>query len=239
MDSEIPECLLDELAVEEIVKSLCFKKNAYGCYEGKIHILNITACYEGIGSAWRLIISFATDRSQGMRDVLVAPHDLLIPGEIAPIELFLIFYKHWKYARGGDLNDTLLPLELYYGKIYFENKKILQKIIPSAPTLHADRAFFRFCINHLDKNVDRSTADYDIEFSKFENQLQLKAKDLTLYCPAHGDWLGTMVVSASDFFDFLPKRFLSDTVRIEEKPGYILINSYRIKARHFESIPQN
>ena len=239
MDSEIPKYLLDELSVEEIVKSLNFKKNAYGCYEGKIDILNISACYGGIGSAWQLIISFSNHHSQAMRGILLTPHDFLIPGEIAPIELFLMFYKHWKDARGGDLNNTLLPIEIYYGNIYFENKKNLQKIVPSAPTLHADRTFFRFCINQLDKNIDRSTADYDIEFSKFENQLQLKAKDLTLYCPAHGDWLGTMVVSANDFFDFVPKRFLSDTVRIEEESGYILINSYRIKARHIESIPQN
>lgn len=228
MDSEIPKYLLDELPVEEIVKSLNFKKNAYGCYEGKVDILNISACPGGLGTAWKLIIDFSARDSLGM-------HDFYIPGEIAPIELFLMFYKHWKNARGGDLNDTLLPMELYYGKVYFENKKDLQKIVPSTPALQADRKFFRFCINYLDKNIDRSTADYNIEFSKFENQLQIKAKDLILYCPAHGCWLDTMVVSAKDFFDFVPKRFLSDTVLIQEKPGYLQINSHMITARHIES----
>lgn len=238
MDSEIPIYLLDELPVEEIVKSLNFKKNVYGCYEGNISILNISACYEGIGSAWRLIIAFSIHRSQGIDNIPV-PHDFLIPGEIAPIELFLILYTHWKNALGGDLDDTLLPMELYYGKIYHQNKKDLQKIVPSAPTLYADRIFFRFCINHLGKNLDRDTADYNIAFSKFENQLQIKSKDLVLYCPAHGDWLDTMVVTASDFFDCVPKRFLSDTVLIQEKPGYLQVNSHMIPARHIESKPQN
>ena len=230
MDSEIPEYLLDELPIEEIAESLQFKKNAYGCFEGMIDILNISIC-DGFPQC-TLIINYSIHRAIGM-------HDFFIPSEIAPIELFLIFYKHWKDARGGDLNDTLLPMELFYGKIHFENKKNLQKIIPTEPTLWADRAFFRFCINHIDKNIDRSLDDYNIEFSKFENQLQIKAKNLILYCPAHGSWLDTMVVSARDFFDFVPKRFLSDTVLIQEKPGYIQINSHMITARHIESIPQN
>ena len=236
MDCEIPKHLLDELPVEEIVKSLNFKKNMYGCYEGKMDILNISMCYGGVVT-WQLIISFSISHSLTKRNSMLVPDDFVIPGKIAPIELFLMFYNLWKDACGDD-NDKLLPMELYYGKIYYENKKSLKKMVPSAPTLLVDREFLRFCINQLDKNIDRTTIDYDIEFSKCFDQLQIKAKDLIFYCPADGDWIGSMITYSSDFFDSVPKRFLAETVHIQAHPDYILINSHQIKARYIESESQ-
>jgi len=236
MDCEIPKHLLDELPVEEIVNSLNFKQNMYGCYEGKVDILNISMCYGGIVT-WQLIISFSISHSPIKRNSMLVPDDFVIPSKIAPIELFLMFYNCWKEACGGD-NDKLLPMELYYGKIYYENKQNLLKMLPSSPTLRVDRAFFRFCINQLDKKLDRSAVDYDIEFSKYEDQLQIKAKDLIFYCHADGDWLGSMITSSSIFFDSVPKRFLIETVHIQAHPDYILINSHRIKARYIESESQ-
>lgn len=226
MDSEIPEYLLDELPIEEIAKSLKFKKNAYGCYEGTVDILNISIC-DGFPQC-TLVIDFSIQSAIGI-------HDFYIPNNISPIELFLIFYKHWKDARGGDFNDTLLPAELFYGKIHFENKINLEKMAPTAPILWADRAFFRFCINHIDKNIDRNDEDYDIEFSQFENQLRIKAKSTILYCPADGHWLDTMIVSARDFFDFMPKRFMGERLYIRAEPEHIVIGSHQMSAKYIES----
>jgi|GEM_PF-5330682 len=228
MDDEIPDYLLNDLPVEDILNSLKFIKNKYGCYEGNINILKIKACLDFRG--WTFIINFSTIDSIGMVD-------FFIPKEFPPVELFAIFYKHWKNARNGKTDDILLPIELLYGKNYLKYQENLEKLRPPIPRLEADRQFFRFCINQLKKQTEYIADDFDIEFSKRENQLRLKAKDIEFYCPVTGNWLDNMLVSSRDFFSWVPKRFVHETVSIMAYPEYIAINSHMISARYIE--PEN
>lgn len=226
MSIEIPEKLFEPLPNEEILKSLNFKKNQIGCYEKQIDILKVSAC-EWFGG-WAYTAYFNTGRTAAMQEFNVISED------IATIDILTTLYKIWFDAFGKKVAEDRTPTELYYGKIHFEYKKNIQKLLPPKPTIWADREFFRFCISYIDKHIDWSENDYEIRFSKFEDQLCLTAKDIVLYCPARGQWLDTMSVSARHMYRSVPKRFLGDIVIISADPESITIDSHLIEARYID-----
>jgi hypothetical protein len=68
----------------------------------------------------------------------------------------------------------------------------------------------------LDKLFDWSEEDFRVELSYANRQLKLRVKDIEVHCPARGNFNGTLTLpSGRQFFRYLPKRFIDDTVLIQ------------------------
>jgi hypothetical protein len=157
---------------------------------------------------WLLI--FSTEwRSER---VLPVPYESLIPLNERPIVVLSIVHEAWH--SWFDWMDT--PDDLRLGKEFGERnwKEQLQEYL-CRPTIWADREFFRFCVSYLDKFTDWPEEDTRVELSYADGQLKLKIKNKEVYCPARGKFAGRLTLSARQFFRYLSKRFIGDTVLIQ------------------------
>jgi hypothetical protein len=98
----------------------------------------------------------------------------------------------------------------------------------------ADRQFLRFCLTYLEKADDWSISDYTIVLTASAEQLIIKSRSRTVYCPARGAWPGSSEVSARDIYRRLPKRFSGDVVTLVHRGGTLLVDSHVLPSRWIE-----
>ena len=145
-------------------------------------------------------------------DVIPIPYELHIPPKERPIVILSIIHEAWQ--SWFSWMDT--PADLQMGKEFGErNWKEQLKEYSNRPTLWADREFFRFCVSYLDKFLDWPEENIKVELSYADGQLKLRVKDIEVHCPARGKFNGTLTVSARQFFRYLSKRLIGDTVLIQ------------------------
>ena len=173
--------------------------------------------------AWYLVLGAYTNKYTHC-----SATEMRLPGKIAPIEIMSIIYKRWKDANQGvDADDDLLIL----GQKWIDYKKVLQLLIPKAPTLWADRQFFRFCLTFIEQRHDWVETDYEVEFSYTTGQLKISAKDIILFCPARGTWVGKSTVSAKLLFHRIPKRFIGNLVSLRAESNKLWIDSRKVDSK--------
>lgn len=205
--AEIPPVLFNKLPIEESLKLLGFHYNSKSgllqCNWGPIEVDAGPWIWD-----WKLIITINIHS----RDIIYVPQELSVGLIMRPIDILVIIYS----ACDSLFQKEEPPQELKWGKIELKRyREERRQEYESRPKVWAEKDFFRFCINYLEKRNDWSSEDYDVTFSHADGQLKLKAKDDIVFCPAIGTFNGTLTISARQLFRRLPKRFLKSTVFIQ------------------------
>ena len=144
----------------------------------------------------------------------IPPNETLLEPSCAPVEIMAAMYTLWSevYGKRKPQHEALR-----LGKLWLNFKKEVQALIPQLPTLRVDRVFFRQCLKYVERRHDWRVADHGIHFSHVMGQLRLRVGETEVYCPASGQWLGSMLVSAEAFYKGLPPRFMGDSVVLEAR----------------------
>lgn len=193
-------------------------------YTRKWNDLEFIAC-EAIGCWFLIRGSFFTKREAW------PPHEIRLFSPISPIELMATIYRLWADVyTNKESHDPLL----IWAKEWIDYRHELKALIPPPPTIWAEREFLRHCLNHIEREHDWIDTDYDIRLSQFRGQLRINAKEIELYCPARGYWVGETLVSAKDLFRRLPKRFISHVVMLQLGVDKLILESRAIPARWSE-----
>jgi len=226
-NEEIPTELTKNMPVEEALKLTGFTgRSDYGNLKrtwGPIEVIAGPWIWE-----WKLLITI----KRNSKRTIHVPQELSIGRAMRPIDILVIIYC----ACDSLFLKEEPPKELMWGKLEWNHyNEELRQELERRPKLWAEKQFFRFCISYLEKRYDWANEDYDIEFSHKDGQLQIKAKNDIIFCPAIGTFNGTLTMSARQLFRRLPKRFVSPTVFIEviEKDKAI-ISSHMIPAKWTE-----
>lgn len=205
---KVPTEFAEILPIEETLRILGFnEKSQFGNPKRSWGPLEVIAG-PWVG-CWELMFSTKW-RSE---DVIPIPYEVPTPPKVTPIVILSIVHHAWN--SWFSWLDT--PADLQLGKEFGERnwEEQLQELL-NRPTLWADRDFFRFCVSYLDKLFDWSAEDFRVTLSYTDGQLKLRIKDIEVHCPARGNFNGTLTLpSARQFFRYLPKRFIDDTVLIE------------------------
>lgn len=159
------------------------------------------------------------------------PYEVRIFSPIAPIDLMATIYRLWSEVYP---NQEPPDTDLYLGMKWTEYRREVKKLIPPPPTLWADREFLRFCLTYIERSHDWVDADYEIRFSQAPGQLLIIAKDSEVYCPARGNWVGEIVISAKALFRHLPKRFIGHVVTLQSEGDKLRIDTRVFPARWTE-----
>ena len=204
---KVPTELAEIYPIEDTLRILGFdEENQFGNPKRSWGPLEVVAA-PWVG-CWLLMFSA---KWRG-KDVIPIPYELRIPPKETPIVILSIIHEVWQSWFSSI--DT--PADLRLGKEFGERnwEEQLQEYL-NRPTLWADREFFRFCVSYLDKFLDWPEEDIRVELSYTDGQLKLRVKDKEVHCPARGNFNGTLTLSARQFFRYLSKRFIGDTVLIQ------------------------
>lgn len=156
------------------------------------------------------------------------PHELRIFSPIAPIELMATIYRLWaEVFEKRESEDFCLT----WGRSWLDYQGELKRLIPPSPTLWAEREFLRHSLNYIDKQYDWAEEDYPVRFSSLPRQLRIVAKDTELFCPARGDWIGEVSISAKELFRNLSKRFIGPTVMLQIEADKLRIDNRVLRAK--------
>jgi hypothetical protein len=200
------------LPVEDILQSLGFERNDLGGYEKNWGPLTLSSI-EWLGG-WHFIGYWIGRRTAGCPEFRA-------PSKVVPASLLAALYANYREAfQGQDL-----PTPLIRGKQEWENEIRLHAAKPPAPTVWADREFFRFCLSYIEKGDDWSSYDYPIKFAVFDHQLKFESKSRIVFCPARGQWSGPLQVQAKDLYRRLPKRFMGEVVALRQHGEKLLVGS--------------
>jgi hypothetical protein len=205
------------IPVEQLLSLLGFEENKLGNYERTWGPLNVSAAL-WLGG-WQVSSYWVGGRKAGYLE-------FRIPLKISPAGFLAVLYENTHDAFAS----MQLPPELGIGKEESKYRATLRELMPSPPTIWADRHFFRFCLSRIEKNSDWSVADFQVNFAVVSGQLRFVAADLTVYCPARGAWLGTSEVSGRELFRKVPKRFADSVVRLEQHGKALVIGGRHIGA---------
>jgi len=206
--NDIPKELMEQVPVEEALKLLGFFEESESGnpkrFWGPIEVIAGPWIPD-----WILMITIpSTPRS------IYLPQERKIGYIMRPIDILVIIW-HTCEPFFEEIGKEL-PQDLMWGRLYYERYTKKQKEeLDRRPHLWAEKDFFRFCINYLEKRNDWSKEDYKVEFSYSDRQLKLKAKEDIVFCPAVGSFAGTLTFSARQLFRWIPKRFLKSTVFID------------------------
>jgi len=216
---DFPFSFTNPLPLEAVLPMLKFMPTDKG-YVRKWNDLEFVAC-ESIGCWFLIRDGYCTKREAW------PPHEIRIFSPISPMELMATIYKLWAAVYRN--KETLDPL-LIWAKEWVDYQHEIKALIPPPPTIWAEREFLRHCFNHIERMHDWIDTDYDICFSQTRGQLRINAKNMELYCPAHGNLLGETVVSAKDLFHRLPKRFSGQVVMLQINGDKLIIDRHVIPA---------
>jgi len=220
---DFPPFMRDKQPLESVLESLGFISTDKG-YVRKWDDLEFVAC-EALDCWFLMRDGFVTKRTA------IPPHDVRIFSPIAPIELLAIVYRLWAevYSPKESLDAFLI-----WGKEWIDYKKEIKALIPQPPTIWAEREFLRHCLNYIQNEHDWVDTDYDIRLSQTRGQLRINAKEIELYCPARGNWVGETVVSAKALYRRLPKRFMGHAVMLQIGVDKLYLENQAIPARWTE-----
>jgi len=220
---DFPPPMIDKMPLERALELLDFIPTATG-YTRKWDDLEFSAGESF--DCWFLIRGgFCTKRTA------FPPHEERIYSPIAPIDLMATIYRRWSEVY---FSKESLDTFLIWGKEWIDYQREIRKLIPPPPSLWAEREFFRHCLNYIEQQYDWIDEEYDIVFSQAPGQLRINAKEIELYCPARGNWIGEMTISAKSLFRWLPKRFIGQVVSLQAKSDKLIIDSRQFPARWSE-----
>lgn len=215
-----PPHLMDKQPLDNVLRTLEFAPNALGCAR-KWDDLEFFAC-EAIGCWFLIRGGFRTQRA------LWPPHEVRVPSQVAPIEVMATIFRLWaEVYQGREPSDAFLRL----GKEWIDYQREVEALVPPRPTLWVEREFLRHCLTYIERLHDWVDGDYEIRLAQVPGQLRIQAKDVEVYCPARGNWLGEVVVSAKDFFRRLPKRFTGSAVLLQIEGDKLIVESRAIPAK--------
>ncbi len=150
---------------------------------------------------------------------------------ISQIEFMGMLYKLWAEVF---TNQNPTNLNLIEGKKWIDYQRNIKRLIPPLPTVWAEREFLRYCLTYIERLNDWAENDYDVQFSQANGQLRISAKNTVVFCPARGNLIGEVNVSARTFYRHLPKRFISDVVTLQFMGNKLVIYSREFPARWTE-----
>lgn len=228
---DFPPFMRDKQPIESVINSLEFKPTPYG-FTREWHGVefDIGESY----NCWFLIRAGVCSKRQAS-----PPHDIYISSPIAPIELMANIYQLWAevYNRNNPFEQVKGKIDsfLIWGKEWTDYQKEIKALIPPIPTIWAEREFLRNALNYIERQHDWVDVDYDIQFSHMPGQLRISAENTEIYCPARGNLIGEVLVSAKALFRHLPKRFIGDVVSLQFKGHKLFIYSREFPARWTDS----
>lgn len=217
---DFPPDLMREQSLEAVLKMLEFAPANLGVTR-KYGNLEFGVC-ESIGCSFLSCNGLVTSRTWTL------PQEVRIFSPITPIELMATIYRLWaEVYPDQEVSDA----DLHFGKEWIAYQREVKRPIPPPPTMWADREYLRFCLTYIVRQHDWIDEDYEIRFSRVPGQLRMVAKDLEVFCPARGDWLGEVIVSAKALFRGIPMRFMGSFVALEAYGDKLGIAGHRIDSR--------
>ena len=227
---DFPPFMRDEQPIESVLNSLEFIPTALG-YTRKWHEVEFDIC-ESLNCWFMVRAGVVTKRCW------TTPHEIRIFPPIAPVELMGTIYRLWAevYESKAPLDNVEGPIDsfLIWGKEWLDYQKEIKALFPPIPTIWVEREFLRNGLNYIERQHDWVDDDYDIQFSQIPGQLRITAKNTEVYCPARGNLIGEVNVSAKALFRNLPKRFIGDVVSLQSKGNKLIIYSREFPARWTE-----
>ena len=218
---DFPPVYTDRLPIEASLEYLGFKASDNGPYVRRWSGL----VFEVGAGLWGY---FLLREGVVRRRKAWPPHEVTLPPEIAPIDLMASIYQLWaEVFEGEDPPD----MPLLWGRQWLEYRQDMKRLVSPPPTLWVDRPFLRFVLTHLEHENDWVEEDYEIRLSQVSGQLRLHARGHEVFCPAHGHWVDTSVVSARELFRCLPKRFMRPIIPLVQREQEIQIGRQVIPAR--------
>jgi len=217
---EFPAELIEKQEMEAVARMLGFVEGSPGL-ERSFDGLGFTIC-ESIGC------HFIIRDGRVEKRTAWPPRELRVFSPMAPIELMATIYRMWAEVSEGQMpKDSCLC----WGKNWLDYQKELKRLIPPPPTLWAEREFLRHCLNYIDQNCDWTEKDYEIRFSQTPGQLRIAANNIELFCPARGNWIGEVSISAKELFRNLTKRFLGPAVILQIEADKLRIDNRMLRKR--------
>lgn len=217
---DFPPYLTEKQDIEEVIGKLGFVAVPIG-YERWVDGLKFTVCES-------FCCYFIVRDGQCDERRWCEPHELRIFSPVAPIELMATIYRLWAEVFEKRESEDFC---LIWGKSWLDYQNELKRLIPPPPTLWAEREFLRLCLNYIDKSCDWTEEDYEVTFASIPGHLRLAAKNIELFCPARGNWVGEVSISAKELFRHLPKRFLGPAVMLQAKNEVLRIENRELRAR--------
>lgn len=218
---EFPPHLSHKQPLVTVLETLEFTPTPLGSYERKWGDLVFSACEAFDG--WFLIRgAYRTPRE------LWAPYEVRVTSQVASVDVMATIYRLWaEVYRGRQPPDAYL----LWGKEWLDYQREVKALLPPPPTLWAEREFLRHCLTYIERLHDRVESDYAIRLAQVPGQLRIQAKDAEVFCPARGSWPGEIVVSATDLFRRLPKRFNRRAVVLQIEGDKLIVESRIIPAK--------
>lgn len=218
---------LEEIHIEDALKSIGFKEDAFGSLEWKWQGLNISAgmCFGG----WKLNAQRFTSRT--MLDLEKLLPDVAIKGWYYA-EIYKIWREEFPVDQVSLFSDDLnIPAGLVHGKEYLEHLEILRMLVPPNPWIEIERLYARDFANKLKKRMDIEDPKVDcpVEMHFHNGQIVFDVFGEDICMPAKANWFGSVTFSMRDFLKAC-KRFDRDTVRFEYNDSYLRIGNKSIKA---------
>ena len=215
-----PQELTEKCAVEEIIPRLGFVG------KNDVHLREFDGIQFSIGT-WIGCHMLSRDR-RAVKNTAIPPREILVVSPTLPIELMATIYRLWTEVFGdSEPQDSCLRL----GKQWLDYQGELKRLIPPPPTLWAEREFLRHSLNYIDKQYDWAEEDYLVKFSSLPGQLRIVAKDTELFCPARGNWIGEVSISAKELFRNLTKRFIGLAVMLQIEANKLRIDNRVLRAK--------
>ncbi|MBL0353826.1 MAG: hypothetical protein WBB96_15075 [Candidatus Dechloromonas phosphoritropha] len=215
-----PQEVTEKCAVDEIIPRLGFVG------KNDVHLREFDGIQFSIGT-WIGCYMLSRD-GRVEKNTATPPHETLVFSPTSPIELMATIYRLWTEVFGDrEPQDSCLRL----GKQWLDYQGELKRLIPPPPTLWAEREFLRHSLNYIDKQHDWAEEDYLVKFSSLPGQLRIVAKETELFCPARGNWIGEVSISAKELFRNLTKRFIGPAVMLQIEADKLRIDNRVLRAK--------
>lgn len=223
----LPPEYLEEIHIEEALKSIGFIEDAFGCLKWECQGLSISAGMWFGG--WKLHAQRFTSRK--MLDIEKILPEVAVKGWYYA-EVYKIWRDEFKADQVSVFTDGLnIPAGLNHGEEYLEHLKVMKKLVQPTVWIEVEKLYARDFTNKLKKHMDVEDPEVDCSIRMhFENgQVVFDGFGEDICIPAKANWVGSVTFSMRDFLK-ASKKFDRDTVRFEYHNYFLRIGTKTIEA---------